>query len=59
MKEIKSGLNLGDHYEIEVTAMSMGIARSRRKAFSKTAIDHNHYIVLCCNHLTFHYRYDN
>ena len=54
MKEIKSGLNLGDHYEIEVTAMSMGIARSKRKTFSKTDIDHNHHIVLCCNHLTFH-----
>ena len=37
VKEIKTGLKFGKHYEIEVAAMSMGIPRSRRKSFSKPA----------------------
>jgi hypothetical protein len=37
VKEIKTGLNFSDHYEIEVAATSMGITHSRRKSFSKTA----------------------
>ncbi len=48
VKEIKTGLKFSDHYEIEVAATSMGIARSRRKSFSKIARSQlQHCITLC------------